>query len=201
MSLEHAILGFLGTRPRSGYDLKTRCFDIEARAFWSADQAQIYRTLERLRTLGLVKATRRRQSGKPDRKVFGLTAAGRDSLAGWFTTATPLSPPRDAFLMQLYFAADGSDDAIIGLLTQRRAFHQQRLESLRGQAVELAQGTALPARVVAMHAVAYDGAMATERATIDWLDDTLEALRDGQLPAQEDSVPESAEGVYGQAPA
>ena len=52
-----------------------------------------------------------------------------------------------------------------------------------------------------MHAVAYDGAMATERATIDWLDDTLEALRDGQLPAQEDSVRESAEGVYGQAPA
>jgi DNA-binding PadR family transcriptional regulator len=200
LSLEHAILGFLDVGPRTGYDLKTRCFDIEARAFWSADQAQIYRTLERLKDLGLVKATRRRQTGKPDRKVFDLTAAGRDSLVGWTVSAAPLSPPRDAFLMQLYFSAAGSDDGIIGLLTQRRASHQDRLESLRSQAIELAQATVLPARVAAMRAVAYDGAMATERATIDWLDDTLEAIREGHLPASEDR-PESPEGVYGQAPA
>ena len=201
MSLEYAILGFLGSQPRSGYDLKTRCFDIEAKAFWSADQAQIYRTLERLKTLGLVKATRRRQTGKPDRKVFDITGAGRDSLADWIAAAAGIPSPRDAFLMQLYFAADGSDAAIADLLGQRRASHQQRLESLRAEAIELAKDTTLPARVAAMRGVAYDGAMATERATIDWLDDTLEALHAGHLPAREDSRPESADGVYGQAPA
>ena len=201
MSLEHAILGFLDVRPRSGYDLKTRCFDAEAKAFWSADQAQIYRTLERLRALGFVRATRRRQTGKPDRKVFDITDTGRGALAGWTVTATPLAPPRDAFLMQLYFSAAGSDDAIIGLLTDRRSSHQRRLDSLRADAINLAQNTSLPARVVAMRAAAYDGAMATERATIDWLDDTLEAIRDGQLPAREEVGPESAESVYGQAPA
>ena len=35
MSLDAAILGFLGERPRSGYDLKTRCFDDAAKDFWT----------------------------------------------------------------------------------------------------------------------------------------------------------------------
>ena len=201
MSLEHAILGFLGTRPRSGYDLKTRCFDVEAKAFWSADQAQIYRTLERLTTLRLVKSTRRRQPGKPDRKVFELTASGRDSLASWTASAAPLSPPRHAFLMQIYFAAQGSDDVILDLLTQRRSAHQERLESLRGEAIALAQDTVLSPRVAAMHGVAYDGAIATERATIDWLDDTIDAIRAGQLPPRDDLQHQSAEGLIGKAPA
>jgi DNA-binding PadR family transcriptional regulator len=201
LSLEHAILGFLGARPRSGYDLKTRCFDLEAKAFWSADQAQIYRTLDRLDIMGLVKATRRRQTGKPDRKVFDLTAAGRDALAAWIASASPLTPPRDAFLMQIYFAAGASDDTIVALLGERRSLHQARLESLRAQAVELAVDTSPPSRSAALRGAAFDGAMATERATIDWLDDTIDAIREGHLPAREHTDTDSAEGLIGQAPA
>ncbi len=93
MSLEHAILGFLNTRARSGYDLKTRCFDVEAKAFWSADQAQIYRTLERLKTARLVNATVRRQSGKPDRKLYEITPAGTRRLRAMGDhRSTPLGP-------------------------------------------------------------------------------------------------------------
>ena len=47
MSLGHAILGFLNREPMTGYDLKTRCFDDDAAHFWTADQAQVYRTLDR----------------------------------------------------------------------------------------------------------------------------------------------------------
>ena len=66
MSLDAAILGFLREHPRSGYDLKTRCFDDATKDFWTADQAQIYRTLERLQGAKLLTATRKRQAGKPD---------------------------------------------------------------------------------------------------------------------------------------
>ena len=85
MSLDAAILGFLGERPRSGYDLKTRCFDGVARDFWTADQAQIYRTLERLQAAKLVRSSRKRQTGKPDRKVYSVTAAGSASLESCFS--------------------------------------------------------------------------------------------------------------------
>jgi len=201
MSLEHAILGFLNTRARSGYDLKTRCFDVEAKAFWSADQAQIYRTLERLKAARLVNATVRRQSGKPDRKLYEITPAGRDAFARWETTAAPLSAPRDAFLLQVYFSGEASDDAIVTLLSSRRADHQARLEGLRAEAIELSRDHSMPARVAAMRQAAYDGAMATERATIDWLDDILEAISDGLLPGSENSSPGTQNPLFGWAPA
>ncbi len=201
MSLEHAILGFLNTHARSGYDLKTRCFDIEVKAFWNADQAQIYRTLERLKATRLVNVTVRRQSGKPDRKLYEITPAGRDAFARWETVAAPLPPRRDAFLLQVYFAGEASDDAILELLSSRRASHQGRLDELRDQAIELSRDHTTPARVAAMRQAAYDGAIASERATIDWLDDILEAISDGLLPGSENSSPGTQNPLFGWAPA
>ena len=74
-------MGFLAEQPCSGYDLKTRCFDRTARPFWTADQAQIYRTLDRLQALGHVSSSRKKQVGRPDRKVYRLTASGSEALA------------------------------------------------------------------------------------------------------------------------
>ena len=96
MSLDAAILGFLGERPRSGYDLKTRCFDGAAKDFWTADQAQIYRTLERLQGSKLVTATRKRQAGKPDRKVYSITELGRRTLTAWLGVALSTDRTREA---------------------------------------------------------------------------------------------------------
>ena len=185
MSLEHAILGFLSDQPRSGYDLKTRCFDSEAKAFWSADQAQIYRTLERLKSARLVTVRRFRQNGRPDRKVYDVTPSGRATFETWETSPSPLPVPRNPFLLQVYLAGGFSDEAITQLISARRTLHQARLEELRAEAIELAGDPAMPARVAAMRQAAYDGAITTERATIDWLDDTLDAISDGRLPASE----------------
>jgi PadR family transcriptional regulator, regulatory protein AphA len=201
VSLEHAILGFLNTQSRSGYDLKTRCFDIEAKAFWSADQAQIYRTLERLRDARYVEVKVRRQSGRPDRKLYEITTAGREAFAAWVGAAAPLPAARDAFLLQVYFSGDAPDDAIVGLLSERRSAHQSRLEELRAEAVELSRDHDVPARTAAMRQAAYDGAIASERATIDWLDDILEAISDGLLPGSEESSPGTQNPLFGWAPA
>ncbi len=201
MSLEHAILGFLNTRPRSGYDLKTRCFDREAKAFWSADQAQIYRTLDRLRDAKLVSVSVRRQSGRPDRKIYEITAAGREAFARWLCSAAPLPAARDAFALQVYFAGDASDDAIAAMLAQRRAAHQTRLEGLRAEAIDLSRDHTVAPRVAAMRQAAYDGVIAAERATIDWLDDILEAISDGLLPDSEESEPGTQNPLFGWAPA
>ena len=182
MSLDAAILGFLSERPRSGYDLKTRCFDVAAKDFWTADQAQIYRTLERLQAGRLVTATRKRQAGKPDRKVYELTGTGRDTLSAWLGSHLPLTPPREHFLLQLYFAADLSDTALLELLTDRRALHQARLDDLRSRAGSSANDTSVSLREIALRDSAFDGAIAIERASIDWLDDSIEGLRGGALP-------------------
>ena len=183
MSLDAAILGFLGERPRSGYDLKTRCFDVSARAVWTADQAQVYRTLERLQKARLVSSSRTRQAGKPDRRVYQITAAGRESLEAWLATPQPMPAPRDPFLVQLFFSAGSSDETLLSLIAEQRAAHQVRLEDLRSQLAELATAPPLSGRATALRAAALDGSVAQQRALIDWLDDTAEGIRQGALPA------------------
>jgi DNA-binding PadR family transcriptional regulator len=182
LSLDHAILGFLAERERSGYDLKTRCFDTEARSWWTADQAQIYRTLERLKGAGLVRVRRRRQSGRPDRKLFSITDAGLAELHRWLASPEPLPSPREAFLLHLYFGAGLADAELLGVLRARRAGHQERLDSLRVQASE-ALGSAGSGRDRPLRSMALDGSIVEQRAAIDWLDDCIEMVEAGSLPA------------------
>ena len=201
VSLEFALLGFLSERPRSGYNLKVRCFDDAVRAFWTADQAQIYRTLERLKDSKLAVATRKRQTGKPDRKVYEITLAGRDAFASSTSTASPLPSPREAFLLQLYFSAGADDAALQSLLTGRRNLHQARLDDLRDQAIALSRDHAPDARTSALRQVAFDGAIATERASIDWLDDTIESIANGLMPGAQSLEPGAQNPLFGWAPA
>jgi len=176
-------MGFLAEQPRSGYDLKTRCFEEQAGAFWTADQAQIYRTLDRLQAARMVTSVRKRRAGKPDRRVYLLTDAGATALAAWLASESPLAPPRDAFLVQVFFSAELSDQELVANLSARRRAHQSRLEELRCEVISHAQHVVLPQRVRLLRDAAFDGAMARERASIDWIDDTIEAIEGGKLPA------------------
>jgi PadR family transcriptional regulator, regulatory protein AphA len=186
VSLDHAILGFLSERPGSGYDLKTRCFEGASSQFWGADQAQIYRTLERLQKARLVTSTRKKQSGRPDRKVFEITHSGREALGAWLASGLPLPASRDPFYLQLYFGAELSDEALDSVLTGRRAEHQCRLETLRATSAAVAADREGSERVTTLRLTAFDGAMARERAAIDWLDDCIHAVREGALAGSHD---------------
>lgn len=185
MSLDLAILGFLAERPRSGYDLKTRCFGGPLSAFWTADQAQIYRTLERLKDARLVSVTRRRQASRPDRKIYELTDAGYGALVGALATTEALPPLRDPFLVQLFFSARLPDEDLLRVLSSRRDEYASRLESLAVHSAGLAETEGLPAREAVLRQTALDGAVTAYRASIEWLDDCIRAVEDGALPGSE----------------
>ncbi len=186
MSLEHAILGLLNEHPRSGYDLKTRCFDETLRRFWSADQAQIYRTLDRLQATKSVTSRRRKQAGRPDRKLFEITQSGREILGRWLSDQHAIPAQRDPFLLQLYFGSHCPDELLVTLLAAQRAQHQTRLDDLRGLSAQLAAESHTSDRSSVLRQTAFDGAIARERASIDWLDECIEAAKDGVLPGSED---------------
>lgn len=179
MSLEHAILGFLSEQPRSGYDLKTRCFDGPISGFWTADQAQIYRTLERLAQGKAVKSKTRRQSGRPDRRIYELTPIGQQVLERWVTASHELGPLRDPFLVQLWFTSQLEDGDLSQVLSAERVKHQRRLDLLRADAVALSRDEGVSGRTAVVRQMALDGAVASERAAIDWLDDALELVAKG----------------------
>ncbi|MBW6469390.1 MAG: PadR family transcriptional regulator [Coriobacteriia bacterium] len=175
MSLAHAILGFLREQAMTGYELKTLCFDHDAQHFWTADQAQIYRTLEGLEKRGHVTSRVKRQRSRPDRKVYSITPAGVEELDRWAATPAPLPPLRDPFLIQLRFADRLSDEDLLHIVRERRSAMQQRLDILRARAAEEAKGAG---RDAILHRLTLGAAMSDARSTIDWLDGALETLSD-----------------------
>ena len=185
MSLEHAILGFLSTGSCTGYDLKTRHFDADIPHLWTADQAQVYRTLDRLETRHLVTSRIRAQRGRPDRKEYSITRAGRDALLEWAATPHELPARRDSFLLQLLFASELPDDDLLNLICAGRASRQQRLESLRSRSAAWTREAGIsPTKTQVLQRMTLDGAIAQERAAIDWLDDCIDLVREG-LPGAE----------------
>jgi PadR family transcriptional regulator, regulatory protein AphA len=184
MTLEHAILGFLEREPMTGYDLKTRCFDAAAGHVWTADQAQVYRTLERLSERGLVRSRVVPQRGKPDRRIFRITPKGREALLSWLRKPQTVSAVRDPLLVRVFMASDLSDSEISGLLSEAREDYQARLETLRVEAAApVPSCAARDERGAALYRMTLGAAMSATRAVIDWIDDCAERVSSGLPPA------------------
>lgn len=127
MSLPHAILGFLQEQPMTGYDLKTQYFDQSIAHFWPADQAQIYRTLDKMAADGWVESQLEIQDNRPNRKVYSITEAGRAELSQWLTTTLPLPSYREPFLIQLFFMKQLSNEQILNMLEEQKKAHAARV--------------------------------------------------------------------------
>lgn len=196
MALEYAILGFLSFDPMTGYDLKTRCFDEAAGHLWSADQAQIYRTLDKLASRGLVSSRLVPQRGRPDRRLYSITQKGRRALSAWLREPENPSQVRDPFLLHLFLAPGLPDDEITGLLEHAREEYQRRLEHLRGPARdeldEWARATGR-ARDAELRRMTLTAGAAAARSAIDWVDDCIERVRGG-LPAPPPGEPAGDRG-------
>ena len=105
MSLRHAILGILDYREMHGYQLK-RVLDEGISTFWPVNLAAIYPSLRKLEEDGLV-AWRREatEQGRPDRKVYTITDAGREELAQWRQLPPDGGPSlRNPLYLKLLFA-------------------------------------------------------------------------------------------------
>ena len=79
MDVKTVCLGMLTEGAASGYDLKKQ-FESTFGHFFSAGYGSIYPALSSLAADGLVDCEEIRQEGKPDRKVYRITDAGRDQL-------------------------------------------------------------------------------------------------------------------------
>jgi PadR family transcriptional regulator, regulatory protein AphA len=130
MPLEHAILAFIEFQPLSGYDLK-KYFDVSVAHFWSATQSHIYKSLEGLENKGWAEAQVIPQDGKPNRKEYHITEAGRAELRRWLVTPLPSEPVRNAELIQIFFSHFSSNEEITALFKAHMQEIQERLHTLR----------------------------------------------------------------------
>ncbi|MFM2304009.1 MAG: hypothetical protein RLZZ135_1419 [Cyanobacteriota bacterium] len=184
MSLVHVILGLLQQQERTGYDLKTKCFDDCIAHLWPADQAQIYRTLDKLESQGLITCIVEIQHDRPNRKVYRITAAGEAELTHWLQTHQPLPMLREPLLAQLYFAAQLPNEAIAYLLEQELEARQAKLAQCEAiDAISLSNPTA--SREQELHRLVLDLVKQREQTYLDWLEQAIRAmhtLRDRHNP-------------------
>ena len=183
MSLDHALLGFLASEPMSGYDIK-RAFDSSVSHFWNADQAQIYRTLNRLHRKQQVEFRTVNQKGRPDRKEYSITPEGLLELGQWLRSPLDDTIPREPFLLRLFFADSLEEDGLAALLAARRdqaLFFREILRSVEEAQFGLVDELERSERLAL--ATLRSGLMHVD-AELAWLDDVDRLLGAGNKPGK-----------------
>jgi PadR family transcriptional regulator, regulatory protein AphA len=125
----YVILGTLGWRPMSGYEIKS-IVDRSTRFFWAASYGQIYPELRRLAAAGLIEGKASPQGGRR-RNVYRLTPAGRKELRAWLDADPEVFELRDEALLKLFFADAAGGESARGTLDAKRRTHEQLVERLR----------------------------------------------------------------------
>lgn len=130
MDVKTLCLGLLSLGDACGYDLKKR-FEALFRHFFSAGYGSIYPALAELAQEGLVTCRTESAAGRPERKVYSITAAGRRLFQEALHRTRPQHRLRSDFLAMLYFAEFLEPERLQALL-------DDRLEQLRAAEAHIA---------------------------------------------------------------
>ena len=177
MSSRDLILGLLTRQPMSGYDIK-RCFETFDWLIRSPSYGSLYPTLHALLEDGLVTVEVVHSDGKPPRKVYSITGAGRQALRKWIGQSEETGSSMKAFLMRLMMAGNLSRADLLAHLKNRRtqvADYRLTLEQTAkavGEDVDLGERLAL------------DYGLVLAAAEIAWLDGKLARLAQRSLSSR-----------------
>jgi DNA-binding PadR family transcriptional regulator len=176
-------VGMLGKEPGHGYQLrvvqevllallaKEAAHGYQVRAMLQLalgplaevlNDGHVYVTLNRLEKAGLVTSERVGQADRPDRKVYALTAAGRERVMDWLAdTSWPKPAPAEFHLKLVAAAAAGLGDPV-------RIVDRQRHELLDG--LGAAQRAALEEPEGSVAGLLLEGVVLRLQADLRWLE-------------------------------
>jgi DNA-binding PadR family transcriptional regulator len=118
MDVKTVCLGMLTDGEASGYDLKKE-FESSFGHFFAAGYGSIYPALNGLARDGLVECRHIPQEGRPDRKVYKITEAGREHLLAALENPCPSHKVRSEFLATMCFSHLMSREQIETVLDNR----------------------------------------------------------------------------------
>jgi DNA-binding PadR family transcriptional regulator len=178
MALEHAILVSLAEKSASGYELARR-FDASIGHFWQATHQQIYKVLARMEADKLVESHLVAQDGKPDKKVYAITASGRDELTSWLAEPSPTEALRSGFAVKLRAQHLADRDVLLDEVRRRREAHAAQLASYRAsEARHFPDPSDIPEDMIGAW-LALRGGLRVEQNGIEWCDEILHTLGGG----------------------
>lgn len=171
----YAVLGALTFGSCSGYDIRRELEDTVGH-FWAESFGQIYPVLRQLEREGLILAVEP-GTGRPERRVYAITDAGRAALGRWLILAVDRMPPaRNETLLKVFFGSRVPPAVTLAHLDRLRWSALDRLATYEAIESRLATlDAADPDRPYWLATVRY-GRLHAE-ATVAWCDATAAQVR------------------------
>jgi len=178
--MRNTLLALLAEGAAHGYELKQGIEQIFGDAWPPLNIGQVYTTLGRLERDGLVASSHVPQAGRPDKRVYELSDAGREEVRRWLVE--PVSGPRlkDEFFTKLILARLPGVAALNGhtdpaaLIARQRRDYLQTLRDLNGLLLKQYSGGSPTSA-----ALLIEGAILHLEADLKWLDLCEQRLTEG----------------------
>ncbi len=130
----YVILGMLSIQPNlsgSGYEIH-KAIEENFGSFWGESYGQIYPTLKRLAAEGLIKPNQPALALKKRRQEYSLTDAGRACLQEWLALPFQNDPPRNEFLLKLFFGREAAPGTALAHVRELQERNRRMLSTLEG---------------------------------------------------------------------
>ena len=121
MNVRTLCLGVLSTGEASGYEIKKDIEEGLFSHFIDASFGSIYPALTQLAGEGLVTVRAEEQTGKPDKKVYAITEAGRAALAKSISVMPACDKYKSEFLFQMLLQQYVNRDVILAAIDKQMA--------------------------------------------------------------------------------
>lgn len=175
LELKVVLLGFLSLGDQTGYELR-HAMARSVGFFFGACYGSIYPALRALQREGLVTVAEVVQSGRPNKKVYSLTAAGRAHLQRALQAPPGKESFRSDFLVHLFFGHLLGREAVLELMQQDRALRQAQLDRLKAmESTVRGQGTLY-------QQLAWEFGVAYYENTLAWLAQAEARVRAAKAP-------------------
>jgi DNA-binding PadR family transcriptional regulator len=175
MPAEHALLGLLATSEDGaghGYDLARRFGpDAPLGSVIRLEPGMVYHHLKKLERLGWVSMQADAAKGRPSRRVFALSPAGRTELGRWLSE--PVAHTREIrleFLVKLFFALLLDPQLAVRLVAEQRELCARLIDSLSDQMLAGDQAESEKTRERWFGNMVLDMRLAQTRAALSWLE-------------------------------
>jgi DNA-binding PadR family transcriptional regulator len=134
---DYVILGILAIHDnQSGYEIR-KTIQQTVGFFWGESFGQIYPTLKKLVADGLIAPSKSGAAAggsvsgpKPRRQEYSITAAGLVRLQEWLAVPYRDNPPRDEFLLKLFFGHEATPNVSIAHIRTFQEKNRRLLDTL-----------------------------------------------------------------------
>lgn len=172
----HAVLGVLRFGPSTGYEIRKLLQETTAH-FWKESYGQIYPTLKKLESEGLI-VIQTKETGGRESKRYKILPAGIETLTAWICSPQlQLKPGRNELLLKLFFARREEAEHLIPQVETFRSLLNERSYAYEKFAREIETEEIAPDSRKLI-GTTIDFGSAASRMQLEWCERTMKLLQE-----------------------